>query len=70
MFLVSIYISKILGDPKALLLVNNRHQLVPISTLEAGFRLMLHGLDAELLHGYLCELKAKQEQIKNKNINK
>ena len=25
-------------------LVNNKHPMVPLSTIEAGFRLMLHGL--------------------------
>lgn len=55
---VSIYISKLLGDSTALSLVSNRHPMVPLSTLQAGFRLMLHGLDAELLHGYLRSLKA------------
>lgn len=55
---VSIYISKLLGDSTALSLVSNRHPMVPLTTLQAGFRLMLHGLDAELLHGYLRSLKA------------
>jgi hypothetical protein len=27
--------------------------MVPYSTLEAGFRLMLHGLAIEMLHGFL-----------------
>lgn len=56
---ISIYISKLLGDPTALALVSNRHPMVPISTLQAGFRLMLHGLDAELLHAYLRERKRR-----------
>ncbi|MFC6634213.1 DUF6999 family protein [Microbulbifer taiwanensis] len=55
---VSIYIGKLLNDTTALSLVSNRHPMVPHSTLQAGFRLMLHGLDAELLHGYLRSLKA------------
>jgi hypothetical protein len=54
---ISIYMSKLLNDPTALALVSNRHPMVPVSTLQAGFRLMLHGLDAELLHGYLRALK-------------
>lgn len=55
---VSIYIGRLLNDGTALSLVSNRHPMVPHSTLQAGFRLMLHGLDAELLHGYLRNLKA------------
>jgi hypothetical protein len=34
-------------------LVNNKHPMVPLSTMEAGFRLMLHGLDAENLYGFV-----------------
>jgi hypothetical protein len=36
--------------------------MVPESTLRAGFRLMLHGLATEVLHGFLCELKARQNR--------
>ncbi|WP_334079141.1 DUF6999 family protein [Microbulbifer sp. M83] len=54
---ISIYIGKLLNDSTALSLVNNRHPMVPHTTLQAGFRLMLHGLDAEILHGYLRQLK-------------
>ena len=50
---IAIYVSKIFDDPLLLGLVNNRHPLVPHSTLQAGYRLMLHGLDAEILHGYI-----------------
>ncbi|MCW8126095.1 DUF6999 family protein [Microbulbifer halophilus] len=56
---VSIYIGKLLNDGMALSLVSNRHPMVPHTTLQAGFRLMLHGLDAELLHGYLRRLKSE-----------
>lgn len=58
---VSIYIGKLLNDGMALSLVSNRHPMVPHTTLQAGFRLMLHGLDAELLHGYLRSLKRAVE---------
>jgi hypothetical protein len=51
--IVATYVSKLLLDPMPLAMVNNRHPMVPISTLMAGFRLMLHGLDAETLHGHL-----------------
>jgi hypothetical protein len=43
-------------------LVNNKHPMVPLSTLSAGFRLMLHGLAAESLHATLREFKRKQTQ--------
>lgn len=57
----AIYISKLLNDPLAVTLVSNRHPTVPFTTLQAGFRLMLHGLDAEILHGYLREQKRKAQ---------
>lgn len=58
---ISIYIGKLLNDGMALSLVSNRHPMVPNTTLQAGFRLMLHGLDAELLHGYLRKLKLESK---------
>lgn len=56
---IAIYISKLLDTPLPLALANNRHPTVPIITLAAGYRLMLHGLDAENLYGFL---KRMQEQ--------
>ncbi len=38
-------------------LVNNKHPLVPLSTLQAGYRLLLHGLAAECLHATLVQIK-------------
>jgi hypothetical protein len=32
----------------------------PLSTLEAGYRLMMHGLDVEGLHGWLRVIKRRQ----------
>ena len=34
--------------------------MVALSTLQAGYRLMMHGLDCEALHGWLRLLKARQ----------
>ena len=35
------------GDREEIVgLVNNKHPMAPLSTMEAGFRLMLHGLAA------------------------
>lgn len=61
---IAIYVAKIFNDPLPLTLVNNRHPLVPHSTLESGFRLMLHGLDAENLYGYILQKKAEAEKSK------
>lgn len=54
---VGIYVSTIVGDRSWLALVNNNHPLVPLTTLRAGFRLMLHGLATESVHALLMEMK-------------
>ena len=59
---IAMYVGKIINDPLPLILVNNRHPLVPHSTLKAGFRLVLHGLGTEMLHQYLVLLKRKQAE--------
>ena len=55
---IAIYVSKLFGNSMPLSLVSNRHPMVPIITLAAGYRLMLHGLDAENLYGFLQQQKA------------
>lgn len=57
--IIAMYVDRILGTQLHVALVHNRHPMVPRSTLEAGFRLTLHGLDAEALHGYLRQAKAQ-----------
>jgi hypothetical protein len=57
---VAIYIAKILGSDYHLAFMKNGHPLVPMTTLQAGYRLMMHGLDCEALHGWLRLLKARQ----------
>jgi uncharacterized protein DUF6999 len=59
---VAIYIGKILGSDYHLSFIKNGHPLVALSTLQAGYRLMLHGLDCEALHGWLRVLKRRQAQ--------
>ena len=56
---IGLYVARITGEEKHLAMINNRHPLVPFSTLRAGFRLVLHGLSTEVLHGFLRELKAQ-----------
>jgi hypothetical protein len=65
---VGLYVARILGVPEHLLLVNNKHPLVPLSTLMAGYRLMLHGLSAESLHALLRERKRLQAATANVGI--
>lgn len=57
---IGIYVATILGTPQHLILLNNKHPLVPMSTLRAGYRLVLHGLSSEMLHALLLDLKAQQ----------
>ena len=47
------YCADIMDGHKYLALVNNGHPLVPLTTLRAGFRLVLHGLASETLHALL-----------------
>ncbi len=57
---VAIYIARILGTDYHLNFIKNGHPMVALSTLQAGYRLMMHGLDCEALHGWLRQLKARQ----------
>jgi hypothetical protein len=57
---IGLYVATILDAHDHLVLLNNRHPLVPMSTLRAGFRLSLHGLSTEMLHAFLMRLKEKQ----------
>ena len=57
---VAIYIARILGTDYHLNFIKNGHPMIALSTLQAGFRLMMHGLDCEALHGWLRVLKARQ----------
>ena len=59
---IAIYIAQILGTDYHLAFMENRHPLVPLSTLQSGYRLMMHGLDCEALHGWLRILKRRQAQ--------
>ena len=54
---IGIYVARILDLPEGLFLVNNKHPLVPLSTLRAGHRLVLHGLASEMLHAILISGK-------------
>ena len=50
---IGLYLATILDARAHLMLVNNGHPLVPMSTLRAGFRLTLHGLSTEMAHAFL-----------------
>ena len=57
---VAIYIARILGTDYHLNFIKNGHPMVALSTLQAGYRLMMHGLDCEALHGWLRTMKARK----------
>jgi len=57
---IAIYIARILGTDYHMAFVKNGHPLVQLSTLEAGYRLMMHGLDVEALYGWLQMLKRRE----------
>jgi hypothetical protein len=57
---VAIYTARLMGDSSFVSLVNNKHPLIPLSTLQAGYRLLLHGLAAECLHATLVQFKRQQ----------
>jgi len=54
---IAIYTSKIMDTPGHLGLINNKHPMVPASTYNAAYNLVLHGLAAETLHEILVEIK-------------
>jgi hypothetical protein len=60
---IAIYAAAIRGDPSGLWQVNNKHALIPLTTLRAGFRLMLHGYAAECLHYQLRLAKQKAQPV-------
>lgn len=59
---IAIYVARLFNQESLVALVNNKHPCVPLSTLEAGFRLMLHGLDAENLYGIIKHKRDQQRQ--------
>lgn len=59
---IGLYVATILNSPQHLVLLNNKHPLVPMSTLRAGYRLVLHGLSTEMLHALLMDLKRAQTE--------
>lgn len=60
---IAMYVGKLFNEHIAIAMVNNRHPMVPLSTFEAGFRLMLHGVDTENLYGFICQQKKLQQQM-------
>lgn len=60
---IAIYCARILQQPQNLVLLNNKHPMVPESTLRAGHRLVLHGLASEMLYELLVRAKRRETGI-------
>jgi hypothetical protein len=60
---IAIYIARMFSLEAPIGLVNNRHPVVPFSTVESGFRLMLHGIDAEQLYGFVKTMRDSPEKF-------
>lgn len=63
---IAIYVARILERPDQLVLLNNKHPMVPESTLRAGYRLVLHGLASEMLYELLVRAKRHQRMLVSK----
>ena len=57
---IGLYVAKLLGTPQTTALINNKHPMVPMSTLRAGYRLVLHGLATETQHAILVRFKRER----------
>jgi uncharacterized protein DUF6999 len=57
---IGLYVATLLGTPHTPALINNKHPMVPMSTLRAGYRLVLHGLATETQHAILVQFKREQ----------
>lgn len=64
---IGIYAATILNSQEKLIALNNKHPSIPLPTYGAGFRLTLHGLSTEILHGLLVDRKLEQQKRKSVN---
>ena len=67
---VAIYAAKILSSPEHLVMLNNKHPMVPLSTLRAGHRLVLHGLSTEMLHCLLVRMATGETPLPSRDLAK
>ncbi|MDH5722002.1 MAG: hypothetical protein OEY94_01605 [Alphaproteobacteria bacterium] len=58
---IAVYAATMFNQGEIMGLVNNKHPMVPLSTIEAGFRLMLHGIDAENLYGFIKYMRDNKQ---------
>ena len=67
---IAIYCAKILASPEHLVMLNNKHPMVPLSTLYAAYRLVLHGLSTEMLHCLLMRMATGETPLPSREIAK
>lgn len=60
---IALYAATILDAREYLVLLNNKHPLVQRITLDAGYRLVLHGLNSEMLHSVLVNWDTMRKQL-------
>ncbi len=60
---IAIYIARMFALDAPIALVNNRHPVVPFATIDSGFRLMLHGIDAEQLYGFVKTMRDSPQKV-------
>lgn len=59
---IGLYAATILSSTQHLVLVNNKHPMISLMTMQAGFRLVLHGLSSEMGHWILVQKKREQQE--------
>lgn len=67
---IALYAATILNAKEYLVLLNNKHPLVQRITLDAGYRLVLHGLNSEMLHSVLMNWDVMQNSLKASSSEK
>jgi hypothetical protein len=63
---IGIYVATILNTPENMMVVNNKHPMIPMPVIQAGYRLTLHGLSTEIAHGLLVKTKLAHSTQNNK----
>ncbi|WP_407700552.1 DUF6999 family protein [Steroidobacter gossypii] len=61
------YVARLLGAAWTPGLINYRHPLVPLSTMRAGFRRVLHDLAPEMRHALPVQYKRAQKRQRETN---
>lgn len=66
---IGMYAATILNSQQLMVLVNNKHPMISLVTLNAGFRLVLHGLSTEMGHWFLVQKKIEQRALRQQKAH-